>query len=264
MNFEEIQAMIPQYLSGELTPAKKELFEQQLNANANLRLELEELRSVWQGLGLIDQDQPSAAMRARFYQKLNAVSKGESVGVSSKGGWRTWKIGVPQLAGALLVFALGVFAGRVHIDGSASGSEIAQLRGQVEGLRQTVALSKLDGDSATSRLEGISWSNQVQRPDSELVSALLATLNQDQNINVRLASLDALEKLAGDPNVRKALEKSIPLQQSPLVQIALIDALVHIRDNGAAGELRKLTSDEEVNASVRQRAQWGLQKLTYQ
>jgi HEAT repeat protein len=134
----------------------------------------------------------------------------------------------------------------------------------VEGLRQTVALSLLDGDSATSRLEGISWSNQVQRPDNELVLALLTTLNHDQNINVRLASVDALEKLAGDTAVRRALEESIPLQESPLVQIALVDALVHLRDNAAIDELRKLSSDHAANASVRQRAQWGLQKLNYQ
>jgi hypothetical protein len=256
MSFDELQALIPQYLAGELTAAEKEAFEEQVSKNANLRIELEEMRSLWQGLGAVSQEQPSAAMRARFYQRLNAISR--------EGGWRTWKISVPQLAGALALFVLGVFVGRVNTARSVSAPEVAQLRGQVEGLRQTVALSLLDGDSATSRLQGVSWSTQVQRPDSELVAALLTTLNHDQNINVRLASLDALEKLAGETAVRKALEQSIPLQSSPLVQIALIDALVHIRDNAATGELRKLTSDEEVNASVRQRAQWGLQKLTYQ
>lgn len=262
MSFDEWQSLIPQYLAGELTAAEKEAFEDQLSKNADLRIELAELRLVWQGLELVSQEQPSAAVRARFYQRLNAVNKGRSE--ASGRGWRSWKIGVPQLAGALALFVLGVFVGRVNMAHSVSGLEIAQLRGQVEGLRQTVALSLLDGESATSRLEGVSWSTQVQRPDSELVSALLATLNHDQNINVRLASLDALEKLAGDATVRKALEQSIPLQSSPLVQIALIDALVHIRDNAATGELRKISSDEEVNASVRQRAQWGLQKLNYQ
>jgi hypothetical protein len=263
MKFEEIQAQIPLYLAGQLTSAEKESFEDHLRTNAELRIELEELRLVWQGLDLVGDEQPSAAMRARFYQKLNALTKNSDATLPGA-GWRGWKIGIPQLAGALALFALGMFVGRINISGSGSGAEVAQLRGQVEGLRQTVALSLLDRDSATSRLQGISWSNRVQRPDSELLTALLTTLNEDQNINVRLASLDALEKLAGDETVRKALEKSIPLQQSPLVQIALIDALVHMRDNGAAGELRKLTSDEDVNAAVRQRAQWGLQKLNYQ
>jgi len=263
MSFDELQALIPQYLAGELTGEETEAFEEQLGKNAHLRLELEDLRSVWQGLGLVGQEQPTAAMRARFYQRLNAISGNRSERLPA-GGWRSWKIGVPQLAGALALFVIGVLVGRINTARSVSGSEIAQLRGQVEGLRQTVALSLLDGESATSRLEGVSWSTQVHTPDAELVSALLTTLNHDQNINVRLASLDALEKLARDATVRKALEQSIPLQGSPLVQIALIDALVHIRDNAASGELRKLTSDEDVNASVRQRAQWGLQKLNYQ
>jgi hypothetical protein len=261
MSFDELQALIPQYLAGELTPAEKEAFEEQLVNNASLRIELGELRSLWNGLGLVGQEQPSAALRARFYQ--NAIS-GNRGGTLPAAGWRGWRIGVPQLAVSLSFFLLGLLVGRIDSARSASGPEITHLRGQVEGLRQTVALSLLDGDSATSRLEGISWSNQVQRPDSELVLALLTTLNHDQNINVRLASLDALEKLAGDTAVRKALEESIPMQESPLVQIALVDALVHLRDNAVIDELRKLSSDEAANASVRQRAQWGLQKLNYQ
>jgi HEAT repeat protein len=92
----------------------------------------------------------------------------------------------------------------------------------------------------------------------------LSTLKSDPNINVRLSALDAVEKFSVDPAVRKALVESIPRQDSPLVQIALIDAVVHMRDNTAATELRQLTGDREVNAAVRQRAQWGLQKLRYQ
>jgi hypothetical protein len=263
MSFDELQALIPQYLAGELTTAEEEAFEEQLGKNASLRMELKELRSLWSGLGLVGQEQPSASLRARFYQRLNTISgnRGETLPAA---GWRGWRIGVRQLAAALSFFVLGLLVGRIDSARGASGPEIALLRGQVEGLRQTVALSLLDGDSATSRLQGISWSNQVQSPDNELVLALLTTLNHDQNVNVRLASLDALEKLAGDTVVRKALEESIPMQASPLVQIALVDALVHLRDNAAIDELRKLGSDEAANASVRQRAQWGLQKLHYQ
>ena len=48
------------------------------------------------------------------------------------------------------------------------------------------------------------------------------------------------------------------------MQVALIDSLVRIRDHSAAGEFKKLTVASEVNPAVRQRAQWGLEKLTYQ
>ena len=266
MTLEEISPLIPQYLSGQLTDAEKDMFEAQLNASPELRIELEELRSLWDELGSIPQERPSDALRARFYQKLNAITRERNR--ISDGGYAWWKSGlqglVRQTTLAIAVFAAGLYVGRVNHGTSASTQEVKRLDTEVQTLRRTVALSLLERQSATSRLQGISWSSRVEHPDSDLVSALLSTLNSDPNINVRLSALDAAEKFSGDPAVRKALVESIPRQDSPLVQIALIDAVVHMRDNTAATELRKLTGDREVNAAVRERAQWGLQKLTYQ
>jgi HEAT repeats len=266
MTPEQIRLLIPQYLSGQLTPVEKDLFDTQLSESVELRVEVEELRSLWEGLGSLPAEEPSAALRARFYQKLSDIQSGRGRVVDGAYAW--WKPGLQglfrQTTIALAVFVLGMYVGRVNIGGRASGTEeVKRLDTEVQSLRQTVALSLLDRQSATSRLEGISWSSRVQRPDRDLVSALLTTLNHDPNINVRLSALDAMEKFTGDPTVRKALVESLSRQDSPLVQIALIDALVHIRDNAAAGELRKLTGDAEANAAVRQRAQWGLEKLTF-
>lgn len=266
MTSEEIRLLIPQYLCGHLAPAEKDIFEAQLNASPVLRIELEELRSLWNELGSVPEEHPSDALRARFYQKLNAIPR-ERKRIAD-GGFAWWKSGlqglVRQTAIAVAVFAAGLYAGRMNLGPSSAPQEVKRLDTEVQSLRQTVALSLLERQSATSRLEGISWSSRVEHPDNDLVSALLSTLNSDPNINVRLSALDAVEKFSGDPAVRKALVESIPRQDSPLVQIALIDAVVHMRDNAAATELRKLTGDQEVNAAVRQRAQWGLQKLTYQ
>jgi hypothetical protein len=155
-----------------------------------------------------------------------------------------------------------MYLGRVNMHEQTRTDEMAQMKSQVQNLRAMVALSLLERQSATSRLEGVSWSSRVDRPDSELLSALLGALNHDPNVNVRLSSLDALEKSTHDAAVRKALVDSIPLQDSPLVQIALIDALVRARDNAAATELKKLVHDREINTAVRQRAQWGLERLS--
>ncbi len=269
MTSEEIRALIPQYLSGHLTAAEKALFEAQMNGDAGLRREVEELRSLWEELGSLPEEQPSAALRARFYQKLNEVKNAQRRPVT--GGFAWWKPGlaglVRQAAIALAVFSVGLYVGHVNTksqSASTSTDEVKRLGTEVQSLRQTVALSLLDRQSASSRLEGISWSSRVENPDRDLVGALLTVLDHDPNTNVRLSALDALGKFSGDANVRKALVDSIPRQDSPLVQIALIDAMVHIRDRGASKELRKLSGDAEVNSAVRQRAQWGLQRLSYQ
>lgn len=226
-----------------------------LFAQASDETEAENLRVIWKDLGLLPSPQPSAALRAHFYQRLNAIGK------PARTPHQAWKRAL-QIGAACALFLIGLAVGRFNSQRSMPPPEIAQLQTQVEGLRQTVALSLMEKPSASSRLQGVEWSGQVDRPDQELLSALLTTLNHDQNINVRLASLDALEKFTSDANVRKALEQSIPTQQSPLLQIALIDALVHIRDNSAAGELKKLSGDNAINAAVRQRAQWAIEKLS--
>ncbi|HTD66783.1 MAG TPA: zf-HC2 domain-containing protein [Candidatus Limnocylindria bacterium] len=46
MTSEECRLLIPEYLSGQLTPAEMELFEAQLETSAELRMEVEELRAV--------------------------------------------------------------------------------------------------------------------------------------------------------------------------------------------------------------------------
>lgn len=255
MTFEEIRLLIPQYLSGQLTPSEQDLFETQLNQSAELRAETEEFRALWEQLGLLREEQPSLAMRAHFYQRLNAMErKRKLLGERRFGIWH-------QIAAALGIFLLGVLAGRANVE---RHNEMAQLRNQVQSLRETVALSLLDRPSAASRLEGVSWGREVQQPDGELLSALITTLNRDPNTNVRLAALDALEKFNGNGAVRKAIVNSLYIQNSPLVQIALIDALVHMRDSEAAQPLRKLSGDTAVNVAVRQRAQWGLEKLNFQ
>jgi HEAT repeats len=266
MTYEEIRLLIPQYLSGQLTPAEEDIFKTELNASPELGVEVEELRSLWDKLGSLPEAWPSEALRARFYQKLSAI--GNEHGRVYDGGYVWWKSGlqglVRQAAIVVMVFGAGLFVGHKNPGAPAPAQDVKRLDAEVQSLRQTVALSLLERQSATSRLEGISWSSRVARPDGDLISALLNTLNHDPNINVRLSALDAVEKLSGDASVGKALIDSLPQQDSPLVQIALIDALVHMRDSAASGQLRKLSGDSEANAAVRQRAQWGLQKLTYQ
>lgn len=265
MTSEEFRQLIPEYLAGRLGNNEARFFEAEFNSNAELRFETEELRATWQGLGLLSSPQPSAAMRARFYQRLHDIQNGVTPAV--RGGFAWWKPGlaglVRQITMVLALFCLGMYVGRVSVGRQASAGESLQLQAQVQNLRQTVALSLLDRQSAASRLEGVSWGSQVDHPDRDLLSALVATLEHDPNTNVRLAALDALEKFSGDAPVRQAMVNALANQNSPLVQIALIDALVHIRETKATGEFKKLSTEIDANAAVRQRAQWALQTLKF-
>src|SRR5581483_1131743 len=263
MTSEELRQLIPEYLSGRLGSEGRALFEEQLSKDAELQFELEELRATWQGMGLIPAVQPGSALRARFYQRLNDLQSGRSRPV--RGGFAWWKPGlsglVRQITIVLALFCLGMYVGRVSVGVRPTNDQSAQLQSQIQNLRQTMALSLLDRQSAASRLEGVSWGSQVEHPDQDLLSALISTLEHDSNTNVRLAALDALETFSGEAPVRQAMENALSNQDSPLVQIALIDALVHIREKSATGEFRKLSTEANTNSAVRQRAQWALKSF---
>jgi len=143
----------------------------------------------------------------------------------------------------------------------AANPELAQLKGQVESLRQLVALSLLQEQSPSSRLRGVTYSYQMTQPDRQVEQALLHAVTHDSNVNVRLSAVDALAKFMGNPEVRRALADSLPLQDSPLVQVAVIDVLVQGNDKGAAPALEKISNDMAVDQAVRQRAAAALEKL---
>jgi len=120
----------------------------------------------------------------------------------------------------------------------------------------------LEQQSASQRLQGVNFSTQVERPDPEIATALLHALRFDSSVDVRLAALDALRRYKDDQQVRSGLLNALQDQQSPLVQIALIDLFVEMRESDAKDRLRSIEQDSKVNPVVRQRAQWGIQQLS--
>ena len=62
-------------------------------------------------------------------------------------------------------------------------------------MRQMVALSLMQQQSAGERLRGVSWAYRVESSDTEVLSALLYTVNNDQSVNVRMAAVEALARL---------------------------------------------------------------------
>jgi hypothetical protein len=56
--------------------------------------------------------------------------------------------------------------------------------------------------------------------------------------------------------------ESLESQQSPLVQVALIDVLVDLHESSAVEPLRRLQQMPNVDPTVRKHAEWGIQKLS--
>jgi hypothetical protein len=218
--------------------------------------------------------EPSPQMRARFLETLHAYEEGfheaqrkQTYSAPKSSWWASLWPAQPAWGAALaaLLIVMGGLGGRYLLAPRAaepgSNPELSQLRGQVESLRQLIALSLLQEQSASARLRGVNYSYQMAQPDREVQQALLHAVNHDTNVNVRLSAVDALAKFANNADVRRALVDSLPVQESPLVQIALIDLLVQLNAREAAPAMQKLAQQADANESVRQRAAAAFEKL---
>jgi hypothetical protein len=270
MSCERFREQIPDCLAGVLDAATRERLMDHLEVCSACRASMAEMGAVWRGLDSLPAVEPGPAMRARFLEMLDAYRAGmaaarePSAATGKRDWWMTgwWPVRAAwQIVLAMVLVLAGGFGGYRLAGPRAALPEIAQLRMQVENLRQLVALSMLQDQSPSSRIRGVSYGSQVLRPGRQIEQALLYAVNRDANVNVRLAAVDALEKLAGNPEIQRALADALPLQDSPLVQIALIDVLVEANDKGAVPALRQLAQDAQAEESVRQRAAAGAQRI---
>ena len=219
--------------------------------------------------------EPEPVMKSRFMEVMEAYQEGllaaqehvrRETAPAPAAPKRTWagffpKRPVWQFALAFALLLAGIFAGRFAATQRGENPEMAQLKGQVEGLRQLVALSMLREQSPSQRLQGVTYSVQMAQADPQVEQALLHAVTQDPNINVRLSAVEALEKYAAKPEIRRALEDAIAAQESPLVQVALIELLVQLNDTNSAPALEKVVRDPQTDETVRQHAAQGLRKL---
>ena len=261
---ERVREQIPECLAGSLDHAARERLVAHLETCPACRAELAELNAVWRGLGSLPDPEPDPAMRSRFLEMLETYQAGRASGLGQVAGlphapWLA-RAGWP-VALSLALLTVGVFLGRYVAQPRGPSPDVAQLQGQVESLRQLVTLSLLQEQSPSSRLRGVTYSYQMARPDAQVEQALLYAVNHDSNVNVRLSAVDALEKYATNAQIRRALADAVPVQDSPLVQIALMDLLVQLNDKETAPALRQLAQDAQADNQVRQHAAWALQRM---
>jgi anti-sigma-K factor RskA len=274
VNCEQMDRLLPDYLQGALSSAQAAEVEQHCEHCANCAQDI----VIWKQLAMLPEEKPSAESRQRFEAMLHAYSATASEiapahsnarpsrPVATKPSWNflEWlrsPMGAVSWSAALLIIGLFVGTQIGNRTTPAHSDEIASLHAEVTSMRQLVALSMLQQSSASERLQGVSWSNREDHLDPQVQSALMRTLRYDGSVDVRLAALDALSRHAAQPQVRNGVLEALPEQQSPLVQVAMIDQLTEWRDPDAAQHLRKFEQTPNLNPAVKQRAEWAIAKL---
>jgi hypothetical protein len=164
--------------------------------------------------------------------------------------WASWwpQQPVRQLGWTLAAVAAGLVAGTRL---TAPGGEMRQLRDEVASLSRAVGLSLLQQGSASDRLRGVSYSRQGAAADPGILEVLVAVVQDDPDVNVRLAALDVLAGFADRESVLDGLRRSLPRQQAPLAQLALVDLLLAADGPESRAAIRRWLAEASVDETVR-------------
>ncbi|HPG40909.1 MAG TPA: HEAT repeat domain-containing protein [bacterium] len=257
----EYKSLFTEYITGQIAPQLITGMEHHIENCPVCRHELEVMQAMWHTLAQAPEQEPTPAVRDRFYSMLHAEKKKTQTQkklplfrahefFSMLAGWWPRRPAI-QFAVAVMMLLLGLFIGRRSATDPLNNDRLAALQQQLNVIQQANSMLLLQQPGSFERLTGIASSTQVANPDTDLLNTLFTTLNNDANVNVRLAAVDALFLFSSQPGVREKLIDSLAEQTSPLVQIALVDLLAQLKEKQALEALKRFIDTQDLNADVK-------------
>jgi anti-sigma-K factor RskA len=260
MEESKMKELMIDYLDGNLTGELNDFVKKHIEKDGQWKAEFEKLKVL---TNLMDNSRdltPDPSLQAGFDKMLAEQMALATVKPEAKTVyWNNPKMWM-QIAASVTILVAGVLVG-TRLTSSTQQDEMIALRKEMEATKHLV-LTSLHNQSASSRIGAVNASYQMSSMDDEIVEALINAMNTDQNANVRLAALDALSEFADEEPIRKALIKSLTTQDKAVVQIALINLMVQLKENRAIAPMKKIIDDENSIEVVKDEANYGVFKLS--
>lgn len=259
MEKEKFEIWTMEYLADGLDGKGRTTFENFLNDHPDYKRKFDGLRQTWSDLENLEAPQPSTEMDSRFFNMLHdEIEKQQKLSENSNNWVSTFLEGLwrPQVAYGILLLFMGLSFGYFLKSDSTSVDYVKTTvvpNQETEEVREKLVLTLLDQPSANKRLQGINEINKFSKVDATVINALLQTLNNDANVNVRLAAIESLTNYLDNPIVREGLVQSIVQQDAPIVQVTLANLMVALQEKKSVEPFRKLIQTKELDKSVKQK-----------
>lgn len=198
------------------------------------------------------EQKPSDSLRKNFMNFLDEekqLQQSKVVQLQPKSSIN-WKHAF-QIAASFLLLFLGFFAGS-YSSKLKTSEEISGLQEKTVELKQDMMLAMMDNRSASKRIQGVQYLEEFSNPDETIVSALVSRMLHDENTNVRLTAVNALQAFIASENVKEGFIKALETEKDPSIQVMLIQALVKIQEKKALLPMQKLLELNETQPFVKE------------
>ena len=253
MEKERIIELWQEKMTGDISVENEQVLEDALRKDPALKTELKEMEQTWSLFEEIDRPEPTQSMDARFEGMMAAYVANSQPKTSLLDKLLTqlsrgWQVGLASLC-------IGLFIGWWMLPSQSQKEDIQVLSSEIQSMKEMMMLTLIEQPKAQERIRAVNLAAELPNADQRVIDALITTLNHDENLNGRLASLESLTRYLDQAMVRQSLVDALQMQESPLMLVAIADVLVQIQEKSSLEtmeNLRESIDDEIVKEKLKQ------------
>lgn len=247
MNCENINIKLLDYLENNLDLIEKQQVENHLAQCSACATQLEQFNKLNK---LFDKKKDVNASEA-FKNDFTKIIESEKSKISKQHfKFNSIKSSL-RIAASILLFIAGSVFGIIIQNYSFNTSKISELESELNNLKQQVIFETLKEQTASEKIMAINYANDKQNLEIGLANLLINILNTDENINVRMAALDALGNFTNDKFIYDNLLSSLKMQDDPRLQIGLINLISTINNDNSKEVIIEFLKQDDINPEVK-------------
>ncbi|WP_158259076.1 HEAT repeat domain-containing protein [Flagellimonas meridianipacifica] len=262
MKRDRIDELLPEYLDNTISEKDRVELEAYLARSEEGRKELEEMKTLFEAFEKEETTVPSNSLRMQFEEALEAEKSksGKVIPLESKEKKSSWASNVLKIAASIALLVTSFQIGSVFQQKKVDGN-IASLENETLQMKQTVMLSLMENQSASKRIQGVNYIEEIPNPDDAVVDALAKRMLNDENDNVRLTAFEALSRFSSSEKVKEVFMEALSKEKNPSIQIVIIQVLVQMQEKKAIGPMQRLLEQEDTQPFIKEQIKTGLPKI---
>ncbi len=268
MKCEQISEHLIDYIDLKLDSDTTEIIKRHILECENCQKEYNELKKLFDNIEQNEEIKPDVSLKNNFNRILEEEKKLQT----NQSDIKVIQLRIPnkkiiwQIAAAITLLITGFLSGyqfnNTDSNKSVKDKQLTEMKNDVDEMKKMMVFNLLKNESASQRIQAVNYSEELSRPDSEIIEALINTLDSDKNTNVRLAAVYSLARFKTNNKVKDAFIETLNSQNDPMIQIVIINILVEMEEVKAVDELQNLLKNKDLNEQVKKQAKMGVEVLS--
>ena len=265
MKCEELESVIIDYLDNTLDIAHRGEVEKHISSCEKCSDTIREYETIFQTISATEMEKPHESLKTNFnYMLRSEVNKLKPNRESALkfSVTRNWSPVFLRIAASIALLIGGAFLGNIIHQKITNRNIVMQSDNPRDEKKNNILIYTLLNDkSPGQRIKTVNSIEDNASPDPKVINAILTVLNNDDNINVRLAAVYTLSKFLDNQPVLDSLVESLGKQTEPLIQIMLMNILTEKMEAKAVEPMKKIIMHKNTMDQVKYAAEKNINVL---